>query len=177
VNAEPNIGQIAEGDDRRDAIHVAVVTATATEKLYPGQSVGADGTTKAPHVGIVDPFLSGPVFPGQRYWLCLKPKTVTSLRHVWTHPAFLDVDTPPGAAPSKSESESWLRSFADEIGLSYGALMDACLVYIESGNYHCFDHSTPEATYENRREMWRHYEAVTGTKVTDHEAVPFSCAC
>jgi hypothetical protein len=92
----PRLGSlITDGDRRRDAIHVAVAPVTAAEPLAPGQHVGfvpanqteTVGPADRP-VGIVDPFLTTPVEPGQRFWLFLYPNTVTSLRHVWTHPAF-----------------------------------------------------------------------------------------
>jgi hypothetical protein len=92
----PRLGSlITDGDRRRDAIHVAVAPVTAAEPLAPGQHVGfvpanqteTVGPTDRP-IGIVDPFLTAPVEPGQRFWLFLYPNTVTSLRHVWTHPAF-----------------------------------------------------------------------------------------
>ena len=53
----------------------------------------------------MDPFLSDPVQPGQRYWLCLYPQTVTTLRHVWTHPAFADEQIP--APKRRSEADVW----------------------------------------------------------------------
>jgi hypothetical protein len=92
----PRLGQlIKDGDRRRDAIHIAVAPVTAAEVLRPGQHVGlvrpgdleAVGPCDKP-LGIVDPFLPGPVEPGQRFWLFLYPNTITGLRHVWTHPAF-----------------------------------------------------------------------------------------
>jgi hypothetical protein len=83
------LGEIITGDEKRDAIHIAVAPVTASVKLYPGERVGVDGKN-LPHVGIVDPFLNGPVLPGQKFWLFLFPNTVTSLRHEWTHPAFGD---------------------------------------------------------------------------------------
>jgi hypothetical protein len=94
----PNLGDlITDGDRRRDAVHVAVAPVTAAEELRPGQHVGFTpaGQTElvgpvdpSQHIGIVDPFLKDQVHPGQRFWLFLYPNTVTSLRHVWTHPAF-----------------------------------------------------------------------------------------
>lgn len=87
----PNIGELCRGDARRDAIHFAVAPVEADMDLRPGEHVSVragrasrDGAA----VGIVDPFLQGEVKKGQRFWLFLYPNTVTSLRHVWTHPAF-----------------------------------------------------------------------------------------
>lgn len=92
----PRLGcLIADGDRRRDAIHVAVAPVTAAGRLAPGQHVGfvSPGETELVGVegnpiGVVDPFLTENVQPGQRFWLFMYPNTVTSLRHVWTHPAF-----------------------------------------------------------------------------------------
>jgi len=92
----PQLGQLIEdGDRRRDAIHIAVAPLTAVERLAPGQHVGLvrddDSELVGPcerAIGVVDPFLTAAVEPGQRFWLFLYPGTITGLRHVWTHPAF-----------------------------------------------------------------------------------------
>ncbi len=88
-------GLVTDGDRRRDAVHIAVVPLTAAVRLEPGQHVGLcrsdDIEQAAPceqNIGIVDPYLTKPVEPGERFWLCLYPGTITSLRHVWTHPTF-----------------------------------------------------------------------------------------
>ena len=88
----PNLGERPDDDARRDAVHVAVAPVVADQLLPPGAHVGLtdEGAASAAvrPIGVVDPFLKEPVRPGQRFWLCLYPNTVTSLRHVWTHPAF-----------------------------------------------------------------------------------------
>ena len=88
----PNLGHMPAADARRDAVHVAVAPVVAVELLLPGEHIGLyeDGRagSAAKHIGVVDPFRRQEVQPGERFWLFLYPGTVTSLRHVWTHPAF-----------------------------------------------------------------------------------------
>jgi hypothetical protein len=94
---QATLGNLIDADRvGRDAIHMAIAPGVAAEELYPGQHVGfaEPGNLRrfgpgGPHVGIVDPFLRGPVPVGAGFYVCLYPNTVTSLRHVWQHPAFV----------------------------------------------------------------------------------------
>lgn len=86
--SEVKLGELVPADQGRDAVHVAIIPMVAYRTMHPGEHLNN---------GIVDPFLTRAVRPGERYWLCLYPNTVTSLRHVWTHPAF------PTEAPSPVE--------------------------------------------------------------------------
>lgn len=73
----------------RDAIHIAVIRRVAETRLFPGQHVGVDGNPSGENtVGIVDPYLGNVVMPGEPFWLLLYPRTITGLRHVWSHPDF-----------------------------------------------------------------------------------------
>jgi hypothetical protein len=92
----PQLGKrIEDGDRRRDAVHIAVAAVTAEVRLSPGQHIGltqaANTELVGPtdhNIGIVDPFVTGDIEPGQRFWMFLYPDTITGLRHIWTHPAF-----------------------------------------------------------------------------------------
>jgi hypothetical protein len=92
----PQLGVLIEdGDRRRDAIHIAVAPVTAAERLSPAQRVGLvrEGNVELVgpcdrNIGIVDPFLTADVEPGQRFWLLLYPGSISGLRHIWTHPEF-----------------------------------------------------------------------------------------
>ena len=79
---------VPEGENRRDAVHVAIAPVVAKQLLFPAMHVGIDGSKDLPHVGIVDPYLRGSVHKGETFWLCLYPGTITSMRHVWSHPEF-----------------------------------------------------------------------------------------
>ncbi len=92
VDALDSIGKLLTGGEKRDAVHIAVAPMTNNHDLplRPGQAVTADGKFGRNPVGIVDPFLALPVRPGEMFYCFLWPKSVTSLRHAWTHPAFPD---------------------------------------------------------------------------------------
>lgn len=91
-NYVPELGKLATEKDHRDAVHIAVAPVVSAEWLNPGEHVGLRADGKAVNgvepIGAVDPFLSHKVMPGERFWLFLFPNTITSLRHVWSHPAF-----------------------------------------------------------------------------------------
>lgn len=83
-----------EGEEIRDAVHIAVKSVIANAALMPGARIGlvvgkedTVGIVDNP-IGIVDPFLRFPVYKGQRFLMWLNPGGITSLQHKWTHPAF-----------------------------------------------------------------------------------------
>jgi len=93
MKGDIGIGRIIKEERHRDAIHIAVAPIEALCELKPGERICIhEGKAlielEGKAVGIVDPFLTGEVEPGQRFWLVLYPGTITGLRHVWTHPAF-----------------------------------------------------------------------------------------
>lgn len=89
TDALATLGTIIGPEEKRDAIHLGVVPVIAAEDLLPGQHIGfVEGGVgrAAKNIGIVDPFIDGPVRKGERFWLIVYPRKITSLRHVWTHP-------------------------------------------------------------------------------------------
>lgn len=177
MDTQDAIGTIISEDQRRDAIHIAVAPMIATENLKAGQHVGlagdsehaaATGTT----IGIVDPFLTAPVKPGQRFFMFLYPNTIKSLRHQWTHPSF-DGD-------SRSESEVYLRAFAERLFSYYGkydgegSKFDLLLSQAEHGGFGTDIEYGPNC--QPTDEFWDHFERYTGKKVS-HRHEHFRCAC
>lgn len=186
TDALETLGTIIDATQKRDAIHLAVEPVEAWEDLNPGDHIMvSDG--KAGHgplpIGIVDPFLAAPVKKGERFWFVMYPRMVTSLRHVWSHPAFPD-DTGAGISVEKVASEAWLREFCDradcppykelipllmgghgEYGDSSATIEDDYLFF-----------SGTDAHGEIPPEFWGHVEAVTGVKFVSHPTM-FSCSC
>lgn len=168
------LGKLIEGDAQRDAIHVAIAPVEAAEKLWAGEHVGIRPDGKAAKdvlkLGIVDPFLNEPIYPGQKFYLCLYQFSVTGMRHHWAHPAF-EIGEPAKVEPPPP-SKRWITEFAERVGLSYGVLMDAAERHLEYGDYLTLGgllegQSVPE-------EFWTHYEAITGKKGSGSF---FSCSC
>jgi len=93
TDALATLGTIIDETAARDAVHVATEPALAGHRVKPGDHVGKLPDGRFGHcdkpLGIVDPYLDvATVKPGERFWLLLYPKGISSLRHVWTHPDF-----------------------------------------------------------------------------------------
>lgn len=181
TDALATLGTIIDDTQKRDAIHLAVIPQQAAHRMKPGAHV-AVATSSGQNVGIVDPFLTRPVEEGEWFWLVIYPRVITSLRHVWAHPAFQDeVGTP--APQNKSPSERWLRDLAESVGISYGRLMDGASDWVNGrrrgdrwgtyiiGGAEMESMSVPD-------EFWTHYETMTGDRIEEeHRGDFFSCSC
>jgi hypothetical protein len=188
VSHDIKLGRLIEDpNQQRDAIHIAVAPVVAVHILYPGQHIGfvADGdttrvgTATKQLVGIVDPFLTNPVYPDQRCFMFLYQNTVTGMRHHWEHPAFAEAveSTPQGTVPSVAESEKWIAAFAAKIYQTPSRLMDAAARFAEWGD-HTYDSSENyKDHWDSFPEFWKHYEIVTGKPIEDKESCPFTCSC
>lgn len=171
------IGKLVAGSAGKDAIHIAIAPMTATMELAPGQHVGIvdsqrAGVTEVP-IGIVDPYLTAKVRPGERFYMFLYPNTVTSLRHEWVHPSFV------GAVfMEDSVAHKWIEEFAAELDQTYNRLMEAATTWIQSNDYTYDNSERYKRVPVNRwEEFWDHYETVTSTKVVDKKATFFTCSC
>lgn len=170
------IGKLITTEKHRDAIHIAVAPIEAAEQLNPGQHVGIENnmaTAMAFPVGIVDPFLEKPVLIGEKFWLFLEPGSITSLRHMWTHPGF-DAEKPESET---KEAELWLRLFAAKWEIDFDYMIEQVKM-AEGLTAHNTDiHSWGETGCEE--EFWEKVQIYTGeTYSRDHrESVYFSCSC
>jgi hypothetical protein len=203
TDALETLGTIIGEGAGRDAIHLAVEPAVAAEFLSPGMHVGfvEDGvgvTGCKQFLGIVDPFLTNNVVKGERFWLVVYPRQITSLRHVWSHPAFPEsgqaVDS-----PEKADSEAWLRHFCDthdcpdyetvmsvissEHGVQLGdpeyygvtRLSEIDTMFGDEGRTF-ITFKGVDAHCDVPNEFWDHAEIVVGRKLA-HRPSYFSCTC
>jgi hypothetical protein len=174
----------ADEPDVRDAIHIAVATVKAGEFLTPGQRIGLSApgiaSSKAEHIGIVDPFLTESVLEGERFHMCLFPYTITSLRHQWTHPKFEEMDTPVVVVREETEeyleAKLWMENFADRHGSTFDEVMRRCADFVEHGEYWC-----EGGRFEGEwapDELWDYYGVLIDSVVPDDKRGGlFSCSC
>lgn len=188
TDALATLGTIIGEGEARDAIHLAVEPVIANEWLEPGQHVGLDqsglATASAKHLGIVDPFLKRPVQKGQRFWMVVYPRQITSLRHVWVHPDFPATPDLPAAAPKSGVDASWqwIRDYADGLTLHWATLMDGADDWVASNDGSGWgDYLVQGGTLEGEStspEFWHHYQIVRGVVVpTAVQTNFFSCSC
>jgi hypothetical protein len=146
TDALDTLGSIIGPDEKRDAIHLAVDPVEAGERLRPAEHVtlvGGKAWLAGPGhgIGIVDPFLEENVARGERFWLVVYPRQITSLRHVWEHPALdepLKKDDPDQShipdQSNASHAETWLRDWLGESELSHVPL-EGIVQAVETGNW------------------------------------------
>lgn len=183
TDALETLGTIIDDKEKRDAIHLAVIPVEAKQRLIPAQDVGIGGTGDNP-VGIVDPFLRFPVFPGQWFWLVIYPRKIDSLRHVWSHPDIPDDETARDEAQvfiketvdKEIISSKWINDWACIHGFTFQEIMECAQEWlIEEEMY------IGGAEMEGERvpdEFWTHYEIVTGQIVEDSKKRNFfGCSC
>jgi hypothetical protein len=179
TDALETLGTIINESEKRDAIHLAVEPIIAASKLFPGQDVGiiegkADVCDKP--LGIVDPFLKHPVYPGQYFWLVVYPRRINSLRHVWDHPDFPEESNNIQNKPDFKESEDWIKSLAESLDIGYENLMRGAENFIKNDFYlvegeTLEDEMTPP-------EFWKHYQVVTKKQVPlEKQRNFFGCSC
>lgn len=171
------VGVILKGPQERDAIHCAVAPVIAAERMRPGThiSLNEEGQAhgKAPYLGIVDPFLHAHVEKGEQFYVFLYPRTVTSLKHHWEHPAF---PVPKRSALEVERAEEYFRALARDCEYEYDELLAGIKHFIETGEKVSLGIDTPG--YDGD-ELFRHYEALTGVKYQkkgEYYGV-FRCAC
>lgn len=191
-----NLGKIITTQQKRDALHIAVIPVVAANSLFPGDKVAlVPGTINrvlaafaADSIGVIDPFLTQIVAPGQTCWLYLNPGSITSLRHDWTHPAFESVEAVEEAKPDRAASEAWLRNFCDSADCpGFDAVMQGIQgnfenespEYYSSGGFidsDCLHFSGRDAHGEIPPEFWTHAEIYLGMKLQCKPPY-FSCSC
>lgn len=181
------IGKPLKGGEQRDAVHFAVAPVMAGGFLKAGERVtfapgSRERVVKADYegewVGVVDPYLEDIyVSEGERFWLFLKPNSITGLRHEWSHPAFDKAAPVAVREPSpKDFSENWLRGFAERYQGDYDGMVAAAV----SGESYCFGEDIEYEDFYVHAEFWKHVENVTGKKFSDDQREQnnhFRCAC
>lgn len=184
TDALATLGNLIDDSAARDAIHLAVEPVVAGETLYPGQHIGIqDGVAISraeKKLGIVDPFITGVIPKGHRFWLIVYPRQITSLRHVWEHP---DFNQPAKRVEERfDESQKWIMDFAERVGLEYGVLIEGADTWLSThnglwgGEYLCFG-GLLEGEYVPD-EFWEHYEKVRNVKVEENKRGSFfTCSC
>lgn len=206
TDALETLGTMIGPNEKRDAIHLAVIPVIAGCNLEPGEHVRLDGEGLAVRgseneadgepmaIGIVDPFIKrvwrhgvsyGTIKPGDRFWLVIYPRVITSLRHVWTHPLLPDenADLKAQVFDAREESRKWLEAFAQRL-FSYEpshwdsgepiSRFDYLIAGAEEGGFGS-DIEYGEGC-QPTEEFWMHFERYTGRKVTKRPG-HFRCAC
>lgn len=178
MSHDVKLGQLLDGPQQRDAVHVAIAPVIAAHKVLPGEHVGFfEGTSEVGSsdkpLGVIDPFLVAPVRKGEQCYLFLYPQTITSLRHDWIHPAFPNSPD----ASEKDIAKARFAAAAQHMGRSYEAMLcDAETIL--AGDYINNGEDLQNRWYEiDRDQFWKDYETLTGIAVDRNNIGGFTCSC
>ena len=206
TDALETLGFLHEYEEKRDAIHLGVEPVEAGEQLAVGATIGIkDGkayqsTSRngVKPMGIVDPFLAKRVMPGERFWLVVMPRKITSLRHVWEHPDFPDSRETGNEVESEVDPEKrhklalaigepkavamqWLRDFAERHEQDFDVLMSYASMQSSKHKDDWTEYLVGGGELEGERvpeEFWDHYDTAFGTETPEHNRENFfSCSC
>ena len=205
TDALDTLGKIHEYTEYRDAIHLGVEPVEAGERLLPGQHIGiqegkaykASVDNKA--LGIVDPFLPQGVQKGQRFWLVVYPREITSLRHVWTHDSFPEsgeiLPEPSAEGMRKAHMlvgddlgkaykllENWvinhnniIDDYSNASNITFEELMECMSNWAQGEEDSWYNGEMFEGSHISE-EMWDAWETITNNKAKYRKSW-FSCSC
>lgn len=180
----------------RDAIHLAVEPVVAGETLMAGDKITIDFRDRSAFRweegsvlhGIVDPFLSRPVKPDESFWCVLMPRTINSLRHVWSHSDFPEENAPQPPPPIRwvdahvEAAKDWMVEFATRHGMTYTAVMEGAdrfqtSLYREDGEVEYLTTGL-SSSIQIEYGFWENYEIIRGVAVpTEARGEFFTCSC
>lgn len=179
TDALETLGTIIGDGAGRDAIHLAVEPVVAATSLFAGEHVGFVSKGKVARyadklLGIVDPFLKNEVSAGEKFWLVLYPRQITSLRHVWSHPDFPEEHPKKESDYSEAtinESKAWIDVYANSLGFTYREMIEGA-----AEKYLCGGESLEGESVHDA--FWDHYEIATGSVIPEDDRTNFfRCAC
>ena len=174
INKKNLLGRAPLDAGDKDAIHVAIVAVRAANAIEPGQRCSLNEHREAiavrlgdKGVGIADPFRKGTILRGELFWMVLDSTEVPNVRHEWDHPT---VDFSPPTRPG--EANRWIQQHADEYGVTYKQLMDAC------AHVHEHNESVPypgskcpkdiEALHDESYDVWAEWSGETNTEFPNY---------
>lgn len=187
--SDVTLGKLVEGNPGRDAIHLAVVPMVAGEDLQPGSHVRIENekaveTINDDGIGIVDPFLRDRVTEGQTFWLCLYPKTITSLRHVWEHPAIKSEGALSPTTPSNEveASRRWLELYVRAHCPYWKEKQDGgysdFISNVKRRRIYYYGSDCHNLTdVEDAEELFFHLSIVLGHRINAEYFEAFACSC
>jgi SHS2 domain-containing protein len=123
----------------------------------------------------------------------MMPRSITGLRHEWTHPALdrndLNVEELPKVLPSLEEAREWMENLAKNVvGCTYDEIIDLADRF-HLGEYVMWEKEEGEVDSGGTtlRDVWygegfrgefaKHYQAITGNDLDIESSGGFTCSC